>query len=744
MYGVCEQQKRAKKSVCPICSCCIKCNAPFICTDPTKHKGQRRGRPRGSNTVFNQERNVEPTNPDDFLCNSSPITGIIYEDACNTDARRNASGLTKWIANSDENVVVPDAANSLPDLFRALGLDVAALRRIPKDGAKNVVADVRELRRVKKVLNDVLDKTCDLLIQNANERQQVRRMFDGKDIKRIIANDKITKNLVQLAFLWHREVSSCCQSVLVKSMKRDEVKEVFQVSLDELPTDTRNDIAPYRKSIGQIKFSSLRRMYSLLLAGHRIPKHDYSFRIDSSKTVGAMHFLQSSLQLKPGYTRDVTVGGHTFNSIPVYERGGSTSEELFKAYKESVDTDLLVGEPTFRDMLKLLSKRGEMKAGLSTYYIRMRDFGKNFCLMMNRILEIENLRAQESVTLRIAELLEQWNDIRQFILWEYSNNHIQISSEDSIRCSAFALGGTCSHVHTSVHMCCEKCSKTISFFNDVADYITSSVIGFLNDQSYTDELQSMVGASKTCSVLLRQYLAHRLRAKVQFYAIALQKMWLKTNPKTKLLIVLDHKQKVLPMKHRESQVEYYGKQGMSLLGAMHVRWIVEDDDDGFQYTFTDYFIKGYSAQDNVQVCGCIQTMVRNIHELNPEKKEICFQSDNATCFASQELIPFVFHLNDEMHGKIRVVKWIYTEAQTGRGRLDTHFSYVNVILRSYVEDRFDTAIEDDIAKAIAHRNGIAGTAAVLINASALEGPALKKPFNCLEREVELLTRSNGV
>lgn len=183
------------------------------------------------------------------------------------------------------------------------------------------------------------------------------------------------------------------------------------------------------------------------------------------------------------------------------------------------------------------------------------------------------------------------------------------------------------------------------------------------------------------------------------------------------------------MKRREGQVEYYGKQGMSVLGAMSVRWLQKGDDDkGFEYSFTDYCIKGYSAQDNFQVCAALQILISSIHEKFPSVKKLCVQSDNATCFASQELIPFIFHLNTEMESKVQIVKWIYTEAQTGRGRLDTNFSYVNVVLKSYVEDGFDIDIEDDIAKDIAHRNEIGGTTSVLLDARGLEGKALQKSF----------------
>ena len=60
-----------------------------------------------------------------------------------------------------------------------------------------------------------------------------------------------------------------------------------------------------------------------------------------------------------------------------------------------------------------------------------------------------------------------------------------------------------------------------------------------------------------------------------------------------------------------------------------------------------------------------------------------------------------------------------TEAQTGKSRLDTHFSYVNTQLKSYVEDDNNILTEEDIVKAISFRGGIAGTTAVLVDATSI-------------------------
>ena len=247
------------------------------------------------------------------------------------------------------------------------------------------------------------------------------------------------------------------------------------------------------------------------------------------------------------------------------------------------------------------------------------------------------------------------------------------------------------------------------------------------ETSHTEELQSMFDALPKLTYAVAYYMAHRLRARVQFHAIRNIKQKLRNDP-SKVLIVMDHKQKILQMKYREGQVEYYGKKGMSMLGTMIVQWSSEKK--GFVYRFENYAFKGYAGQDNVQVAAAIQQTVKEVKTNYPEIREIIFQSDNATCFASQELIPFIYHLNAKSRttGAPIISKWIFTEAQTGRGRLDTHFSYINLVLKAFVEDGNDVVLEDHILEALSFRGGIAGTAVLLYNCSNLPSKTLEKKY----------------
>ena len=171
---------------------------------------------------------------------------------------------------------------------------------------------------------------------------------------------------------------------------------------------------------------------------------------------------------------------------------------------------------------------------------------------------------------------------------------------------------------------------------------------------------------------------------------------------------------------------------MSMLGTMIVNW--SNEKNGIVYRFENYIFKGYAGQDNVQVAAAIQQIVKVVKTNYPEIVEVILQSDNALCFASQELIPFIYHLNTQSTtiGAPNISKWIFTEAQTGRGRLDTHFSYINLVLKSYVEDGNDVVLEDHILEALSFRGRIAGTAVLLYNCSNLPSKTLEKKFKSVK------------
>ena len=66
-------------------------------------------------------------------------------------------------------------------------------------------------------------------------------------------------------------------------------------------------------------------------------------------------------------------------------------------------------------------------------------------------------------------------------------------------------------------------------------------------------------------------------------------------------------------------------------------------------------------------------------------------------------------------------RWIFTEAQTGKTRLGTHYSFLNKKIQAYVEDENVILVEYYIVKDISFSGGIPGTTAVLVDAKKIFG-----------------------
>ena len=77
-----------------------------------------------------------------------------------------------------------------------------------------------------------------------------------------------------------------------------------------------------------------------------------------------------------------------------------------------------------------------------------------------------------------------------------------------------------------------------------------------------------------------------------------------------------------------------------------------DIGEGYKYSFLDLIMQDRTAQDTIQVASAIEIIVKKVQEKYSEITEIIFQSDNASCFSSLDLIPFINNLNKKaIHDK---------------------------------------------------------------------------------------------
>jgi len=103
-----------------------------------------------------------------------------------------------------------------------------------------------------------------------------------------------------------------------------------------------------------------------------------------------------------------------------------------------------------------------------------------------------------------------------------------------------------------------------------------------------------------------------------------------------VLVVMDWAMKWLPRSHRETQIEWFGKRGIS----WHVSACVtraEDEASEFEVqTFVHIFEK--CNQDWFAVLSILDHLVQQLVQISPDLKEIFLRSDNAGCYHNAPLL----------------------------------------------------------------------------------------------------------
>ena len=323
--------------------------------------------------------------------------------------------------------------------------------------------------------------------------------------KREDSNKKLASTIAQLVFFGNHNTRTIAESILAESIPNNQLREFIE-------NEKSSYGIPSNQSpiFGKSKQASSRKKFVHLAQGNGLPKTDYKYRVSPKRISTAISFIQSNFYLKPGASNKCTFDGYKFENLPIFERGGQSIEELNKTYNKVYPIkEERVGEKLFRDIANLLSKRGESKARLSTYYIQFKHYVKVFTNMINRTTHFKysTPETNKQVKLEAQKLLQEWKSIQAFVMWEYAACHLKVSDIDSCHCCTHALGGTCDHSHNL--QSCSKCLECFTFFQGKAkNFLNSIQAKQLQEESEKAELNSMFRALPKLTTALTHYMAH--------------------------------------------------------------------------------------------------------------------------------------------------------------------------------------------------------------------------------------------
>ena len=161
----------------------------------------------------------------------------------------------------------------------------------------------------------------------------------------------------------------------------------------------------------------------------------------------------------------------------------------------------------------------------------------------------------------------------------------------------------------------------------------------------------------------------------------------------------DFAQKILPVKYREGQREYFGKKGMSL----HIDVIFRKVDSEIEKDV--YLTCLYRCSQSMVDVHCIaEKVLQEFHNDYPIIKNIFCKSDNASCYHGNYVLEALYKL--AKHFDISLMRYDYNEPCRGKDQCDRESSGIKTILNSFVDAGNDVISADDLYESVHYGNGV--------------------------------------
>lgn len=279
---------------------------------------------------------------------------------------------------------------------------------------------------------------------------------------------------------------------------------------------------------------------------------------------------------------------------------------------------------------------------------------------------------------------------------------------------------------------CPECNRVFKLLVEMESAITSP----------SEKVRKII---PNVSNKLELYMGHKVRAKTQDERIKELIQWVMDgSPNKRFISFIDYKMKVEPERLRETQLQYYGKAGMSWHGSAvfyrvdkardvqcselqrkmktKERWRkrmgmtgngAENTEKGEQEEqlsmfFVDHIPTNDKKQDRMLTASIIEALCFRIRRVLSKAKEIVICSDNARNY-NNNMIPIILPKMYESHG-LRFSVYIHPDACCGKSCVDAHFAVSFRHLKRYIsEKRFDVLTPDDIVDSLLYDNGVVNT-----------------------------------
>lgn len=204
---------------------------------------------------------------------------------------------------------------------------------------------------------------------------------------------------------------------------------------------------------------------------------------------------------------------------------------------------------------------------------------------------------------------------------------------------------------------------------------------------------------------------------------------------------------------------------MSIFGTMlaffeHLRSSPLSDETSRVLTtrFIDVILSGNDGMQDVAVsAACLEALLFYIQREMPKKRKVVLLSDNGPHFSSHDMLGFILCLNRRLRrldgepgdvlspasDVLQIYRYIFTEPQCGKDRVDSHFAYLKTAFKSWVNhgNNVTTPREAFVGATKGRDDGsgvIAGSAVALLKIDMSELPKFSEEMR------RKLTKTKGI
>ena len=184
----------------------------------------------------------------------------------------------------------------------------------------------------------------------------------------------------------------------------------------------------------------------------------------------------------------------------------------------------------------------------------------------------------------------------------------------------------------------------------------------------------------------------------------------------------DYAQKILPLKFREGQKDYFGKKGMSM--HIDVFFLKKGLDISKQVYLTVIYRCDQGMANTLSIC---ENVLKEFKKTNPTITNIFTKSDNAGSYHGNCIFEGLFKVCK--HAGFQLMRTDYNEPCRGKDQCDRESAAAKSIINSFVDAGNDLMTAEDVYKALHYGNGMQDTKVCVLQIdgdnTSLSGEAIR-------------------